>query len=501
MSILKNPFDANIAETLEAQRAALEAAHSARLDEKASKSFQDEPFSTEWSGVYSTAIIGQSLSQLVTFIGTATIVAYILQSVIPTAVGAILAVIIGCLVAFGVERVKRATLRIAAKHLLKYKKIGFGLGIVIAVLMSVSIAASIYGAIELPQMTLSAIDSAKGGTTPLSSGKHSETLQKDVDALQNEITAAEQKRAGKSGWQYAVAGKNIARLQNQRAKLIDRRDATAESEGAKEAETTKTTSSERASLIAKMQTYTVSISVFFELVFLCCTLFILYYQFRHYTDITKGGATLGAVDNSALYSQTSGVQDNGISQNTAFSAPTTPPIVPRNPIGFRMAQRDADALRDALRDGVSTALESPETEAVDLPQKSDKKWVVLECANVTCGKEFERKTTFQKYCCENCRVENWERSTGKVLKRRGVLSAMENEDREQTARAAFAELEKWLLGRELYSLQKDFAKAAEFNQLIVSNIKKLEGLYYDIQILGNPATYHLYDKIEHKEVI
>ncbi len=35
-----------------------------------------------------------------------------------------------------------------------------------------------------------------------------------------------------------------------------------------------------------------------------------------------------------------------------------------------------------------------------------------------CGESFERKTTFQKYCCEVCRVTAWELRTGKRLNRK-----------------------------------------------------------------------------------
>lgn len=45
------------------------------------------------------------------------------------------------------------------------------------------------------------------------------------------------------------------------------------------------------------------------------------------------------------------------------------------------------------------------------------KYVVLNCAYESCGKSFERRTTFQKYCCEECRIAAFEKRTGKALKK------------------------------------------------------------------------------------
>lgn len=41
--------------------------------------------------------------------------------------------------------------------------------------------------------------------------------------------------------------------------------------------------------------------------------------------------------------------------------------------------------------------------------------VILECQR--CGKPFERRTTFQKFCSEDCRVKSWEERTGRPLKK------------------------------------------------------------------------------------
>ena len=64
---------------------------------------------------------------------------FALQHVIPLSWGSYVAVPLALFFAYGVERVKRSTIAIASKHLLKYKTFGF-----------VGIAAALYGAKELP---------------------------------------------------------------------------------------------------------------------------------------------------------------------------------------------------------------------------------------------------------------------------------------------------------------------------------------------------------------
>jgi Zn finger protein HypA/HybF involved in hydrogenase expression len=39
---------------------------------------------------------------------------------------------------------------------------------------------------------------------------------------------------------------------------------------------------------------------------------------------------------------------------------------------------------------------------------------------VNCGGAFEKKTTWQKYCCEGCRVSAYELRTGKKIKLKEV---------------------------------------------------------------------------------
>jgi hypothetical protein len=65
---------------------------------------------------------------------------------------------------------------------------------------------------------------------------------------------------------------------------------------------------------------------------------------------------------------------------------------------------DKDNQRNA---SIRNAYESNETS----------KYTILNCAYEVCGKPFERRTTFQKYCCEDHRIAAFEYRTGRQLKK------------------------------------------------------------------------------------
>jgi hypothetical protein len=51
----------------------------------------------------------------------------------------------------------------------------------------------------------------------------------------------------------------------------------------------------------------------------------------------------------------------------------------------------------------------------------DNNWKIANC--LQCGQEFKRNTTWQKYCCENCRQEAYIKRTGKELKFKKTATA------------------------------------------------------------------------------
>jgi hypothetical protein len=129
-----------------------------------------------------------------------------------------------------------------------------------------------------------------------------------------------------------------------------------------------------------MQVYAVGAAIVAELVFLFCTGFILYYLFRHYAEENpeiKGeqAATIATQKNGATYPGGTQVKNGKV--------PTVANM------------------------GVTGQTFTLRTE----PEKS-KSAKCLHCAN-----EYEKRTTFQKYCTEICRVSAWESNTGRKLKK------------------------------------------------------------------------------------
>jgi hypothetical protein len=356
-------FSANLSEK--------NAAHTAQtVTTKSGEVFADKPFTIEYKGIYSTAKIGQSVAQVVTFLTTAALGVFALTHIVPLWWGIYIAIPLGLLFAYGVENIKRSTLAIAAKHYLKYGEFG-AVGIVALLVMCVSIGAALYGAKELPGV----VYAKPQRKSDLQSAQE---LQKQADAVQSDINRLQGKLDSKAG-NWVAENRTLPKLQKQRAELINQKAQT-ELEAGKQAETEYGEAlTDRAQKVDKMQVYAVGAAIVAELVFLFCTGFILYYLFRHYAEENpeiKGeqAATIAPQTNGATYP--GGTQVKG-----------KMPIV---------ANMNAT--------GQTFTLRTEPTKG-----RSEK------CLH--CGKDYNKRTTFQKYCTEICRVSAWESNTGRNLKK------------------------------------------------------------------------------------
>jgi hypothetical protein len=56
-------------------------------------------------------------------------------------------------------------------------------------------------------------------------------------------------------------------------------------------------------------------------------------------------------------------------------------------------------------------------QATSMSISNTTKYAILNCAFEPCGQPFERRTTFQKYCCEEHRIAAFESRTGRQLKK------------------------------------------------------------------------------------
>jgi len=366
---MSNPFDGKFkafSANLSTQNAQ---SHAASVAAKSGEVFEDKPFSVEYRTVYQVAQVGQSFSQIVTFATTAALGVFATMHVVPLAWGVWVAVPLGLLFAFGVERVKRLTLAIASKHLLKYKQFG-GVGVVACLVMCVSIAAALLGAKELPNVVYPK-------PTRVADVSSVEALTSDLKRVQSDIERTTGKLAQGANW--VAENKTLPRLQRERAALIEKRTQAAK-EAAERADAGKVEAeAERLENIEKMQVYSVAAAIVAELVFLLCTVFIFYYLFRHFAEASEGN-------------KRDPLQGETAAPNVRYSATAN------------LAAND-NRLTTIVEDG---------RPAGNVENKTSQKV----CA--WCETSYIYAHKKQLYCCEKCRIEAWEARTGAKLKKGNI---------------------------------------------------------------------------------
>lgn len=336
--------------------------------------FQDKPYSVEFKGLYNVARVGQSLTQVVTFLTTAALGVFALSHVVPASWGVYLALPIAILFAFGVEKTKRATMAIAAKYWLKYKQFG-GVGFVALLVMCVSIAAALYGAKELPGV-MYPVPEKKQDTAAISA------LTANIEQVQTDIERLQKKQEQAANW--VAENKTLPQLQTQRLALIaDRTEAQQAADQRADQEHTAAMA-DRAQKVDKMQTYSIGAAIIAELIFALCTAYIFYYLFRHYAETSADDAD--ATQEQPKKAQTFAV--NGFSQhlnNTAAKNENQQ----RRPIGFTI---DENRLTNQSQGNLRT------------------------CQH--CQTTYQYRHAKQKFCSDSCRIDAWQEKTGKEIKRR-----------------------------------------------------------------------------------
>ena len=379
-----NPFERKFkefAQTLSTKNAQGHADHVAAAS---TDTFRDKPFTEEFQGVYKISLWGQSLAQVVTYATTAGLGVFALQHVIPLSWGIYIAVPLALLFAYGVERVKRSTLAIASKHLLKYKTFGF-VGIVAAVVMCVSIAAALYGAKELPGVfypkPIRTIDAASV-----------ELLTSDIAKVQADIDRTTTTLS--SGKNWVAENRTLPRLQKERSALIEKRDAAQKDIAMRGDADHAEALADREDKVQKMQVYAVGAAIIAELIFLFCTAFVFYYLFRAFAEMEQ--------------------------KDELEELPTTHQVPPAQP------QYNGSTVTQNLRvDNDSTT----KTVCTDASARADGKRAT-ENNNVSptllpgqrlcehCQTVYTYGHARQRFCTEKCRIENWQDRNGKEIRHR-----------------------------------------------------------------------------------
>lgn len=365
---MSNPFAANFRKFSESLSAKNAQGHAEHIAAKSGDTFADKPFTEEFKTVYTVAQWGQSVAQVVTYLTTAALGVFALTHIIPLWWGIYIAVPLGILFAFGIEKVKRSTLAIASKHLLKYKTFGF-VGFVALLVMLVSIGAALFGAKELPGVVYPKPTRAVDGSSVTALTADIDRVQSDIDRLQSNL---------KSGKNWVAENRSLPKLQAQRAALVEKRDAaTTTAQGRGDTEHLEALA-DRQEKVDKMQVYAVGAAIVAELIFLLCTGFILYYLFRFYAQENHEAAT-ASEDAPQLTSTPIRQPMNGKAVASNLNA--------SEGLRYTIPVDDARA-RDSALSNITHSVET-----VDSSLKP--------CA--WCSKLYRPKTTWQKFCNSECK--------------------------------------------------------------------------------------------------
>jgi len=371
-----NPFQRKFTQWSESLTKKNDAGHAEAAHGEAAAIFEDQPFTKEYRRVYGVAKAGRTLAQVVTFLTTAGLGLFALNHLITADWGQYITVPIALLFAVGIESVKRGTLSIAAKHLLKYKTFG-ATGVFAVLTLCVSVLFAIWGAKELPEQVYPEPQRITDVSSVAAIEADISRVQKDIERLQS-----------RSADNWTAENRTLPRLQKQRAELAARRDEANRDALARADQAHAEASTTRAAKVEKMQVYAVFTAATAEAVFLACTLFVFYYLFRSYEESTNatgqerpteqapGRATSPPATGAANFSSNGTTHANG-----------------------HNVSRKEDRRETSTRAHAHTH--------ADGNRRCDH-----------CGQTYTHGHARQKFCSEKCRVLNWQERNGKTLRHR-----------------------------------------------------------------------------------
>ncbi len=382
-----NPFDRKFREFAKNLTKKNAEGHADVIATKSGEVFKDKAFTEEYSGVYKIAQVGQSVAQVVTYLTTAALGVFALTHIVPLWWGIYIAIPLGLLFAFGVEKVKRSTLAIAAKHFLKYKEFGF-VGVVAILTLLVSIGAALYGAKELPGVVYPKPPRAIDGASVVALTADIDRVQKDIDQVQGNL---------KSGKNWIAENRTLPKLQAHRAALVDKRDAaTKDAAGRGDADHLEALA-DRQEKVEKMQLYSVGAAIVAELIFALCTAFIFYYLFRHFAEVNAEDET-----------------NQDAPQAPGVHIAATPGVLNGKPVASNL-RADSNALRYTIPAPFTRAraddFRSGENPGATIIVDDNRRI----CEH--CKTPYVYKHAKQKFCSDGCRIASWETQSGKKLKR------------------------------------------------------------------------------------
>jgi len=329
-----------------------------RLFDRLQNKFKPKPFFQEYKVLRIVALVASYLCNALSAATAATLVYFFLFGVIGSAIAAAALTACGLVV---LELSKRETSTRFFNALLQYGKFNAGLAAVILALSAASIASSYYGAqVAVVEFTPPAkLESAEALTAP---------LQAQLSAIDQQI--AEARKTQWKGTTTSRSQRTIDRLTRQKETLLaevvrtrartDQRND--QSETKHQIKTTTNASQFAAFTLAA------------ELIFLLCVWFLEFFDYRSFAEYCQH-----APNETTRTPQPAGVTLNG---STAGRTTT--------------ARARADDFRGA---SLNVTVNSNERE----------------CQH--CGKRYTYRHAKQKFCSDECRMNDWQEKNGRTLKR------------------------------------------------------------------------------------
>lgn len=293
-------------------------------------------------------------------------------------------VILGLLFCILFETMKSYTWRITAKQVLKYKRASMAAVLVLCGLHLVSLGGSCFGAWQLPklmpkekleQAAVQNIDSIN--TSYLA---QLATVDQQIKALQNKTSSS-------------TARRTINNLTNQRGQILEAQKLAvleAKKENSTKSQEKKDQAAranvERKERIKQNQYACIIAAVFFELLFISCSLFIAYYLFRQFIDETSEPTT---EPTASVHPSTTEIKADSKILEQPTTAHQAPPI-------------NRVVIKGFEQNGKSQVLEKEPLDGKRLDY-------TRVCQFDECQKPFIHSIHNQKFCSSKCRKSNHNR--------------------------------------------------------------------------------------------
>lgn len=351
MTKLSNFFQNPLNKDFEAVKNAGDTEQATRAEKEAAEIFGDKTFQNEYKGVASASRIVALFAAIISF-STAL---FAVQSILYFTVGTVLSWGAAVVLCGLFEVLKTLLWRITVKQKLRYKNAAAGLIITLFFLHCISLLSSSYGAYLIPENFASpamVVDSIAQKTAAFEVGELA-SLDGQIQNIDKQISDLTPYILTPSGKKSSVTAGQISTLQKQKGELIAQKaDAKKVLEKSKEAAATVASANQNLQneKIKTIQSISIAFAVFFELLYLVCSIFGFYYKFRIYIDSNLAGAHPAPVGaHPARKKRIKPANTVGAHLNTVGAHPAAAPATARK-IGFNNTGAHPETI---ARDGIA----------------------------------------------------------------------------------------------------------------------------------------------------